>query len=132
MYCYKASRHGLQVLASAYHGEPKDVLAVMVSDARICADPVDPLEPFRDLSTSEGLSVGDTRERVLSIYGAPTTEVAVQRGDTILDPFGRAPLDQRIGNTVLRYRSKRFGEPPLFEVYLRDGRVSSLFISALP
>ncbi len=132
MYCYTDSRHGLQVLASVYHGEPKDVLAVMVSNARICADPLAPTETFRELRTSEGLSVGDTRERVVSIYGPPMVEVTAQSDAAILDPFGRVPLDPRIGDKVLRYRSKRSGEPPLFEVYLRDGRVSSLFISAFP
>ena len=131
-HCYALPDQRLEVQFSVYHGDPHDVLSVFASNARICRDVEGPLVPLPRLATSEGLAIGDSRARVLELYGPPTKEIARSQGHEILDPFGRKPLASDIGDTILRYRPAFPRQTPILEVYLKEGIVSSLFLSSYP
>lgn len=130
--CYSAPDQGLEVRLVIYPGDDHKVLSVFASRARICTEVEGPRETFPRFKTSEGLAIGDTREKVIRLYGEPTQELGRSRGDAVLDPFGLKPISDEIGDTILRFRPTSHGQSLLFEVYLKEGVVSSLFLSSYP
>jgi hypothetical protein len=132
LHCYSVVEKNLEVRFDSYPAEDYRVLSVLVSGARICSQAKPSNELFPRFTTSEGLGIGDSRERVIRLYGQPAEELCRERGDEILDPFGLEPITDDIGDTILRYRPDNADGIPMLEVYLRRGVVSSLFVSAFP
>jgi hypothetical protein len=129
--CYAVTEQSAFIHFGVEHNLPGEIVTVLVSDAPNCNSqikPPVPKSPFAIFQTKEGIRLGDSREKVLRTYGAPSS---IRDGnDAIfkLVPVNRGHKTAPFGETALVY------DGPSDELiqgifYIRSGKVAAIYIS---
>lgn len=79
------------------------------------------------LSTSQGIKIGDTIERVIEIYGEPREVIQVGRTNRFSALVYKLKLNR---GTILRYDNNKNDELLFAEYYFEDNKLHSILISA--
>lgn len=70
-YCYAALSQKLFLKFTIHNDTPPFIESILVSDKPVCAKAKQPIRPFTQLKTLEGLIVGDKYEKAIQLYGTP-------------------------------------------------------------
>lgn len=129
-HCYEAQSGGPFVRLRSAAGKPAEVLDILVSDRLSCPSAKPPAKPFGKLATDGGLNLGDSRDRVVELYGEPERE-SVADDLEIIRGAGSRDDRQPLGDTQLFYYAR---DPETLHaiVFLRNGIVSAILISRFP
>lgn len=71
VHCYTVPDQKLFLKFTVHNDIPPFIDSILVSDKLVCAKAKQPIKPFKELKTPEGLMVGDKYEKALQLYGAP-------------------------------------------------------------
>lgn len=130
-HCFSTSKQNEFIYFDIYHGSPKVVLSIFLSDTAACQSTKMPIMGFGKLTTKKGLTLGDSRDKVIKLYGSPDM---TGKGDGTrhhgLDRQ-KAESTSPFGDEVLHYVSK---SDILMSsaIYIRDGKVSAILVSTSP
>lgn len=133
VHCCRAE-DGLYWTFESYHAEGRDILTVFVSRRAACSRSTAPRNPFRAARTSEGLILGDSRDKVIRLYGPPDDEFE-PRNDIVRNDHKEAQGGLRpdyFGDRVLLYRDKSEETLRFSLIYLRNGVVESIKVGNSP
>jgi hypothetical protein len=130
-YCYEIPEQKLFVRFRPYHGEQRQIVDIFVSDTSSCPAAKKPNIPLKPLVTREGLKLGDPVEKVISLYGKPSSTAKGSAIEKIGATNYNAPNSSPFGDTVFKYGSTDDGLLRS-EVYLRGDTVSAILISVSP
>lgn len=130
-YCYKVAEQELFVRFRPYHGENRFIADIFVSDVANCPATKLPKVRFNQLTTAEGLRIGDSYEKVLSIYGEPDSVAAASGIEKTGLNYKEALASTPFGDKYLVYWPDK--EASLHaHIYIRNGKVSAILISVSP
>jgi|GEM_PF-6424037 len=71
LHCYIAPNLGIFLKFTIHNDKPPFIDSILISDKPVCAKAMRPTKPFKQLSTLEGLMVGDGYEKAIQLYGIP-------------------------------------------------------------
>ena len=99
---------------------------VLITKQKLCDETYRPTKPFGPLVTSKGVRIGDSIDKVIKTYGAPSVSIEVGRDKISL------ALDEDLKlkkGRVLRYLSNRPDDLLFAEFYFDERGLHSLLIS---
>ena len=70
-HCYEALSQKLFLKFTIHNDIPPFIASILVSDKPVCAKARQPIKPFEQIKTLEGLMVGDKYEKAIQLYGSP-------------------------------------------------------------
>jgi hypothetical protein len=118
-----------------FHVEPHrsgEIVTVFVSRAPNCVDPsgkvANATKPFPALETKEGIQLGDAAEKVLALYGPPSSKRGGADGRGSMVPYSREREGSPFGETVLVYD----GPPPQLiqaKFFIHHRKVIAMYLS---
>ena len=132
LHCYEAPKQKLFITFWIYHGLPREIIKIFVSDKPSCNTSYSPNTPFEKLITTEGISLGDVQAKVVETYGKPDfIEKATALNMIGFENHNKLIKEKPFGETILRYVSS---ENDLLQssFYIRDGKVSGIEVSVSP
>jgi hypothetical protein len=129
--CYAVSEQKVFVHFGVEHHLPGEIVTVFVSSVPNCVTRsalATPRASFPIFATKEGVRIGDSYEKVLKIYGKPSSTRPGSDGLFEVLPYSRERKGAPFGDTVLVYDGPS-DELIQGKFYLRKGRVTALYIS---
>jgi hypothetical protein len=99
---------------------------ILVTKYKLCDEKFQPSKPFGSLITSRGIQIGDSEEKIIQTYGAPSISIEIGK-DKIFSVLA-ADLKLKEGR-ILRYLTNRQGELIFAEFYFNEKELHSLLIS---
>jgi hypothetical protein len=126
VYCYRVPQQNLFARFDATLEKPGLIVGVFVTRLPTCTRQVSetrlPKQAFAEFVTKEGVQLGDSEAKVVSLYGRP---------DSIANAAGPSEklYKREFGERVLRYTGAE-GDLLFSEFYVQQGRVSAIFIGA--
>jgi hypothetical protein len=103
------------------------VEAVLVTKKRLCNEKFKPGNSFGPLTTGQGVKLGDSLEKTISIYGKPS--VLIDIGESSLSSILQDQLNPKKGK-ILRYLSDQEDQLLFSEFYFDENGLNSVLISA--
>jgi hypothetical protein len=129
--CYAVPEQQAYVHFGVEHNLPGEIVTVFVSDVPNCMIRVPlatPNAPFPTFETKEGIRIGDSYEKVVKIYGQPSSTRSGADGLFEMVPYSRERRGTPFGETALVYDGPS-DELIQGKIYLRKGRVAAIYIS---
>lgn len=106
-YCYAVPEQKGYVHFGIERDRPGEIATVFVSREPNCAHPSGKVEnakkSFPPLETKEGVQLGDAAEKVVALYGPPSTKRGGADGRGSMVPYSRERQGSPFGETVLVY-----------------------------
>lgn len=87
-HCYAALSQKLFLKFTIHNDTPAFIASILVSDKPVCAKARQPIKPFEQIKTLEGLMVGDKYEKAIQLYGSPQyIRIGKELNELIRDEF---------------------------------------------
>lgn len=99
---------------------------ILVTRHKLCDEKFQPAKPFGSLTTARGIQIGDSVEKIIQTYGAPSISIEIGK-DKIFSVLA-ADLILKEGR-ILRYLTNRQDELIFVEFYFNEKGLHSLLIS---
>lgn len=99
---------------------------ILITKQKLCDETYKPTTPFGPLVTSKGVRIGDSINKVIKIYGAPSVSIEIGKDKTF------SALDEDLKfkkGRVLRYLPDDPDKLIFSEFYFSGGKLHSMLIS---
>jgi len=130
--CYGVPQQHGYIHLRGDHRTPGQIVTIFVSHDRNCFPDSEKLAnsktPFPTLQTQEGIRLGDSYAKLISLYGPPSSRREGPDGLGQIVPHSREREDSPFGETVLVYD----GPPDELiqaKFYLHRGKIYAMYIS---
>jgi len=130
-HCYEVPEQKLFVHFWPYHANQREIMEIFVSDVPNCLTAKPPKTAFQPLITTEGLKIGDTYEKVVSLYGKPDVTRKANGLEKIGLDVDKAKKSAPFGNKFLSYWPDKNALLHA-DIYFRNGKVAAILISVHP
>ncbi len=112
-----------------HNDTPPFIDSILVSDKPVCAKAKQPIKPFKQLRTLEGLIVGDKYEKVIQLYGAPQyVRTGKELKVLIRDEFPPSSQASDFDEAVA-YGPNKTDDLLVTWLFIRNGRIAAILMS---
>ena len=132
VYCYAVPEQKAYIHFGIEHDRPGEIATVFISQAPNCVNSSGKIasaeKPFPALEATGGVRLGDPFEKILDLYGPPSTKRGGSDGLGSLVPYSRERQGSPFGENVLVYNGPA-SELIQAKFYIHRNKVVAIFLS---